>query len=221
MNDVEHAVWQASLAEQVSDEDRSRGVALRGLQNDRVAAGDGRSNHPERNHDGEVEGRDRRNNANGLLDRVHVDTGRNLLVTLTLKDVQQACCELDVLEATGNLAGCVVEHLAVLSGHDGRELGRALLEQLAQVEEHVGALGEAGVAPAGQCCLCCSDCLLHGLDRRNADLVVLFARGGVVDRLVTLSSFDLFAANDVGNACHSFALPNWVEMLRRISGHCV
>ena len=206
VHDVQHAIGQACLAEEICDEDRGAGVALRGLQHDGVAARDRASDHPERNHDREVEGGDRCDHADGLLDRVHVDAGRNLLVALALQEVQQARSELDVLKAARDLARSVREHLAVLARHDRGELGGALLEQLAQVEEDVCALGQAGLAPCGQCCLRCGDGLLDGCDRSDAELVLHLAGRGVVDGLGALGVGDLLTGDDVGNACHGLAL---------------
>ena len=133
---------------------------------------------------------------------MHVDTGRDVLVTLALEQVQQTRRELNVFEATCDLAGSVREDLAVLARHDRGELGGALLEQLAQVEEDVGALREARVAPHREGSVCRGNGQLDGLDRSDAQLVLLLAGCRVVNGLNALCSVNLFAADDVGDTCH-------------------
>ena len=81
---------------------------------------------------------------------MHVDAARDLLAALALEQVHEAGGELDVLEAAADLALGVGEHLAVLARDDRGEFVLALDEQLAQPEEHVGALDEPRGAPRGK-----------------------------------------------------------------------
>ena len=57
-----------------------------------------------------------------LPDRVDVDAGRGLLGEAALEQLRHAGGELDVLQAAGDLADGVGEHLAVLGGDDRGEL---------------------------------------------------------------------------------------------------
>ncbi len=86
--------------------------------------------------------------AERLADRVDVDAGRDALGEAALEQVRDAAGELDDLEAAGDLAERVGEHLAVLGGDDRGQLALALVEQLAEAEQHLGALGQRGGAPA-------------------------------------------------------------------------
>src|SRR5947209_1459832 len=61
-----------------------------------------------------------------------------------------AAAELDGLLAAGDLAEGGVEDLAVLGGDQRGQLGLAGVEQLAEAEQHRGALGQRGVPPAGK-----------------------------------------------------------------------
>src|SRR5699024_5066506 len=61
--------------------------------------------------------------------------------------VRDATGILDDFLAAGDFSHGIVQHLAVLGGDDRRELALALVEQLAVVEQDVGAAGQRGVAP--------------------------------------------------------------------------
>jgi hypothetical protein len=85
MNNVQHAVGQAGLLEQVCEEHRRRRVFLAWLQDECVAARDGVRQHPQRNHGREVERGDAGHNAERLTNGEYVDTGCDLLAEATLQ----------------------------------------------------------------------------------------------------------------------------------------
>ena len=60
--------------------------------------------------------------AERLADRVDVDAGGRLLGEAALEQVRDAAGELDDLQAAGDLAERVGEHLAVLGGDDRGQL---------------------------------------------------------------------------------------------------
>ena len=55
--------------------------------------------------------------------------------------------ELDDLLAAADLTQRVGDHLAVLGGQDLRQLTLALVEQLAELEQHLRALGQRRIPP--------------------------------------------------------------------------
>ena len=59
-----------------------------------------------------------------------------LLGEAALEQLRDAAGELDVLQAAGDLAGGVGEHLAVLGGDDRGQLVGAVVQQLAEGEQH-------------------------------------------------------------------------------------
>ena len=83
----------------------------------------------------------------GLPDAVDVDPAGRLLGEAALEQLRHAGRELDVLEATGDLADRVGEHLAVLRGDDRGEVVGAGVQQLAEGEEHGGPLRQRAGAP--------------------------------------------------------------------------
>ena len=83
----------------------------------------------------------------GCRDGVHVDLGRGVLGEAALDQVRDAAGELDDLLAAADLAERVGEHLAVLGGDDRCQLFLARVQQLAESEEDLRALGQRGVPP--------------------------------------------------------------------------
>ena len=73
LDDVEDAVREAGLLEDLRRQDRGGRVLLGRLEQERVAARDRRRPHPHGNHHREVEGRDPRDHPERLPDRVDVD----------------------------------------------------------------------------------------------------------------------------------------------------
>src|SRR4026207_1276253 len=73
------AAGDAGLVEERGEEDRRRGILLGRLQDERVAAGDRRCEHPHRDHRREVERRDPGHDAERLPDLVDVDPAGELL----------------------------------------------------------------------------------------------------------------------------------------------
>ena len=65
--------------------------------------------------------------------------------------MRDAAGELDDLEAAGDLAERVGDDLAVLGGEDRGELVLAGVEDLAEREQHLLALAQRRVGPAGEC----------------------------------------------------------------------
>lgn len=59
--------------------------------------------------------------------------------------------ELDDFLAPADLAERIGDDLAVLAGDDLRQLTLARVEQLAEVEQDLRALGQRGIAPGGEC----------------------------------------------------------------------
>jgi hypothetical protein len=78
VDDVEDAVGQPGLGEELGQEHGRTRVALGGLQHHGVAAGDGVGEHPERHHGREVERRDAPHHAEGLAQRPDVDARGHL-----------------------------------------------------------------------------------------------------------------------------------------------
>ncbi len=118
-----------------------------GLQDEGVAGGHGDGVHPHRHHDGEVEGADAGDHADGLADGVDVDAGGDVEGVLALQGDVDAAGEVEGFAATLDLTDGVGVVLAVLL--DDR-LGQLVLvgqHQFAHLEHDGGALGEGNLGP--------------------------------------------------------------------------
>ena len=103
--------------------------------------------HPHRHHRREVERRDAGHDAERLADLVDVDTGRGLLAVAALQQVADTGRELEVLDASRDLAERVGRHLAVLGGQMRSELMAVGLDEVPDAEQDLGPTGERRGAP--------------------------------------------------------------------------
>ena len=218
VHDAEHAVGQAGLLPQRGDGVDGRRVLLAGLDDDRVAAGDRDRHEPQRHHGREVERADDGDDAQALADRVDVDLGRGVLGEAALHQVRDAAGELGDLEATGHLAEGVGEDLAVLGGDQRGDVLLALVEQLAELEEHLGALGERDAAPLrGPGRVGGGDDLVDEVGRGEVELAALHPGGRVEDGAGALGgALPRSAVDQVGDAGRGRA--HGVSVLVRVVG---
>ena len=114
VHDVQHAVGEARLLEKLEDQHRRGGIALRGLQDEGVAAGDRHRIHPQRHHGREVERRDAGDDAERLAVGMRVDLRPDIARELALQEMRDAAGELHHLDAARDLAQRVGMRLAVL-----------------------------------------------------------------------------------------------------------
>ena len=94
--------------------------------------------------------------------------------------------ELDDLLTTAHLTEGVSQDLAVLAGDDGGDLLLVRVEQFAELEEDLHALGQGGAAPSLGGGLRGSHGRVHVLTGREVDRLGDLAGGGVVDVTVAL-----------------------------------
>ena len=147
-----------------------------------------------------------------LTHGVDVDAAGHLLGALALEHVGQPGGEFDVLQPAGDLPLGVGEDLAVLAGQQGREFGPALHEQFADLEENVGALGQARGAPARQGGAGGLDGFLDAVGGGQGDLLLLLAGGRVEDGAVAVCVGNQGAVDEVRNAFHGVGLFRMVQV---------
>ncbi len=198
MDDVEHAVREAGLLQQLGDVNRRGRILLRRLEDERVAAGDRVREHPHRDHRREVEGSDPDHHAEWLADREDVDASGGLLAEAALQELRDAARELDVLEPASHLAQGVGGHLAMLRGEVRRDVRSVGVHEVPDAEHDLGPLRERRRAPAGKGSLCGADGGVHLLGRGEINLAGELARCRVVDgALATRTTGDRLAADPV------------------------
>ena len=215
VHDLEHPGGQTGLEEQLGQAHRHRRIALGGLEDERVAAGQGRTGFPQRDHGREVERRDPRDHAERLAQRIDVDARAGALGVLPLEQVGDADGELDDLDAALDVALGVRNGLAVL---EAEQLGQFLgvgVDQFDELHHHPGA---ALRVPGGP--------LFLGFDRRG-DGGVDVGRAGEDDLRLRLAGAGVhhvggpggrqlgaLAVDEVGDPCghaQAFRVDTWIS----------
>ena len=136
VDEVDDARREAGLLDQLEDAALNDRVLLGGLEDEGVAAGDGVGQEPEGDHEREVEGGDRREDAERLVDDFLVDAPRGaILEAVAHHQGRDAAGGLDVVDAALDLAAGIVERLAHLGHDQPRQLLPVFDQQLAQREE--------------------------------------------------------------------------------------
>ena len=149
IDDVEDAGRQARLQEQLGDAHRHRGIALRWLEDEGVAAGDRRGAFPQRDHGREVERRDPGDHAERLAHGIEVDAGAGALAVFALEQMRDAAGKFHHLDTALHVAARIAEDLAVFGGQQLGEVLEILLHQLEELEHHARAPLRVGRRPAG------------------------------------------------------------------------
>jgi hypothetical protein len=180
VHDAEDACGQAGFEAELGNAHGHGGVALGGLQDERVACCDRRAELPERDHRREVEGRDAGDDAERLTHRVDVDAGAGAVGELALEEVRDAAGEFDDFDAALDIALGVLDGLAVLAGEQDGELVLVGVEQLNEAGEHAGALLRVRRAPGGLRGFGLRDGVVDLGFAREAHLRLHFAGAGVV-----------------------------------------
>ena len=139
VDDIEHALGQAGLEQELAEPHRHRRIALRRLEDKGVAAGERRGEFPHRDHRREIKRGDAGDDAERLPHREQVDAGTGALGVFALEQVGNAAGELDHFEAALHVALGVGESLAVLGGEKPRQAIELLLRQFEKLHQHAGA----------------------------------------------------------------------------------
>ena len=106
---------RSGLDHQFREPHRHAGIALGRLQDESVAAGDGRAELPHRDHRREIERRDAGDDAERLAHRIEIDVGSGAVGELALHQMRNAAGEFDHLDAALDVALSVGDGLAVLA----------------------------------------------------------------------------------------------------------
>src|SRR5262249_41039254 len=153
VDDIENAGGQPGLHEEVCEHQRHAWIAFRRLQDEGVAAGNGRGALPQRDHGREVEGCDAGNDAQGLAHGGKVDAWSGTLAVFALHQVWDAAGELHHLEPALDVALGVGDGLAMFAREAIGELVVVAVGELQELHEHAGAALRIGGGPFGLRCL--------------------------------------------------------------------
>src|SRR5471032_3008176 len=154
---VEHTGWHARFHRQFNQQHGRHRVLLGGFEYERVAAGDGHREHPQRDHGREVERRDPGADTQWLTQRVGINAACDVLGELSHLQGADGARVLHHFQTAKDVALGVGNGLALLGAeHDGNAFG-VFTDQCLQLEHdaHTGADGR--VAPGLECLLCSGD----------------------------------------------------------------
>ena len=166
---LDYAFGQSGFFEQLINVAHSERDALAGLEDERVAGGDGVGQIPERDHAGKIEGHDGGGDAERLADHHLVDAAGDVFEVVALHHHRNAAGDFDVFDRAAHLGFGFGESLAVFLSDDASDVVDVIFEQHLQLEERLDAVFGRSAAPFGKCGGRGFDRLIHfgSLGERN------------------------------------------------------
>jgi hypothetical protein len=150
VNDIEHAGRGAAGRKQLGQTDGGQRRPLGRFEHERIAAGHGHRNHPQRNHDGKVEGGESRHHAQRLPDHLTVNARGDILQHRAHAVRGDAGGKLDDLDAALHVAGGFAQGLAVIQNDQLDQFAAMFFEFLLKAEQHPRSLHDRRTAPDGE-----------------------------------------------------------------------
>jgi hypothetical protein len=136
LHDIEHAIRQSRLAQQLGQQQADRGIALGGLQHEGIAADQRQRKHPHRHHGWKIERRDAGHHAQWLAQVPVVDAPTHVVRVCARQQPRRAAGEFNDFDAARDFAVGIGKNLAVLA-RDGRgELRTTGFQQITECEHH-------------------------------------------------------------------------------------
>ena len=203
VDDLQDALGQARFLGQFRQHQRHGGVTLGWLEDEGVAAGDGRGEHPHRDHRGEVEGRDARRHAKRLTHGIHVDAGACAVGIFAFEQFGRADAVFHNLKPALHVACGVRQGLAVFAAESFRQFVHVTVEQGHELHQHPRATLRVRRGPAGLCCLRVFDCFANFVGAGERAFRLHFARGRVHHiGEASGGALDVFAVQIMGEFLH-------------------
>src|SRR5579862_2418144 len=199
-HDVQHALGDPGLEGELAEAHRRERCQLRGLDHDRVAAGEGRADLPRRDVEREVPRRDQADDAERFAER-HVDAaadGDRLAVVL----VDGAGVEVQHLRDHPDLAPRAGDRFADVARLDARELLVVLFDERRKPPQQPGAVDRRNGPPRWESRVGAGNRLVGLRGARGLDLGDRLLRRRVQDRGDVFSS--LYVRASATRASKSF-----------------
>ena len=182
LHDVEHARGEAGVAQELSQEQRYRGVFLARLEDEGISGRDRVREHPHGHHGREIEGGDAGDDPERLLDRIHIDARRYLFTETTLEEGWDTAGEFQILDTARQFPCGITRHLAVFVRYEFSDRVAVFDDQVTEIEHDLGATGKRRRAPGGECGPRIGNRGVDLLDRGQSDIGLMLAGRRVVDR---------------------------------------
>ncbi len=139
VHDLQDAFRKARFFHQFGQHERHGWVTLGWFEDKRVAACDGRGEHPHRDHGREVERRDACTNAKRLLHGVHVDAGACAVGEFAFEEFRRADAIFHHFEATLHVACGVWQGFAMLAGQGLGQFVHVVVQEAHEFHHHACA----------------------------------------------------------------------------------
>ncbi len=149
LDDLEDVGGQAGFGEEFGEDKAGRGVLLGGFEDEAIAGGECDRDHPERDHGGEVEGRDAGDDAEGLAHGPAVDPGCDGFGVFAFEEMGDAAGEFDHFDAALHFAFGIGQGFAVFGGDGGGDALGVALHQFLEFKHDAGAAQRGGGGPGG------------------------------------------------------------------------
>src|SRR5579872_3929167 len=147
MDDIEDSVGESGVLHQFGEPVGDGWIPLGRLQNEGVAAGDRHSEHPHRDHCGEVERGDARTNAQGLAHRIDIDPGSGADGIFAFQCLRDAARIFNHFQTALNIAPRIRDHFAVFRAQQVRELIHVLFNKIPELEHDACPALRVGLSP--------------------------------------------------------------------------
>ena len=181
MHHVQHPGGEARFEEDLGQALPAQRGPLRGFEHKRIAGDDREGKHPQRDHHGEVEGRDSGAHSDRKSIKVLVYSARHVPQRPALEKRRGTAREVDHLDPPAHLTAGLVQRLAVMAGDDRGQLLEVLLEQSFVAEHEADAFHDRRAGPRLVRGGCRPDGRVDLVASGERDLVDDLARRGVVD----------------------------------------
>ena len=149
IDDLQDVVGQARFGEQLGKHQADRGVTLGWFQDEGVAAGQGRAHFPKRDHRGEVERGDARDDTQRLTHREHVDARPSVVGVFALQQMRRTDAEFDDLKTPLHVSFGVRDGLAMFTAQRLGQLVHVAVYQAHHFHHHAGAFLRVSGGPGG------------------------------------------------------------------------
>ncbi len=125
---------QSSLLEQFERTPHGERYAFRWFKNESVAASNGVGQKPERNHAGEIERCDCRDNSERLADHHFVDAAGHVFEVVALHHHRDSAGDFDIFNRAAEFSFGLGKSLAIFCGDDAAQFVDVIFEKLLQLE---------------------------------------------------------------------------------------
>ena len=181
-HDVEHAVGDTGLPVKRRELHAGHGRGGGGLQDEGIAADDGKGRHPAHgDHGREIPGRNSGKHADGFPVEGGVIAPGGIHQAFAHQQAGRRAGKLGHLQSLRHVTGSLAPTLSVFGSDHPGQFFLIPLNEAPQLHHNTGAGTNGGILPGGEGCLCGGNGLFYLSGGALGDLGNGFAGGGIID----------------------------------------